>query len=34
MPELHAYVSEYFQIIDHFIARPAQATQCMLAAPK
>jgi SAM-dependent methyltransferase len=31
MPELHAYVSEFLEIVEHFISYAPQATQCLLA---
>lgn len=33
MPELHAYLSGFFEIEEHFISCSAQATQCVLARP-
>jgi SAM-dependent methyltransferase len=34
MAELHAYLSVYFEIEEHFISFAAQATQCVLARPR
>jgi SAM-dependent methyltransferase len=34
MVELHAYVSEFLEIIEHFISYAPQATQCVLAKPR
>jgi 2-polyprenyl-3-methyl-5-hydroxy-6-metoxy-1,4-benzoquinol methylase len=34
MPELHAYLSEFLEIDEHFISYAAQATQCVLARPR
>lgn len=34
MPELHAYLSEFFAIDAHFISCPPQATQCALLRPR
>ena len=31
MAEFHSYVSEFLNIIEHFISNPSQATQCVLA---
>jgi SAM-dependent methyltransferase len=31
MAELHAYLAESFDIVEHFISNPSQATQCVLA---
>lgn len=32
--ELHAYLSEYLEILEHFISCASQCTQCVLARPK
>ena len=34
MAELHAYVSEFLEIIEHFVSYAPQATQCVLAKPR
>jgi len=34
MAELHAYLSEFMKIDEHFISSAAQATQCVLARPR
>jgi ubiquinone/menaquinone biosynthesis C-methylase UbiE len=34
MAELHAYLSEYFDIAEHFISYTPQGTQCVLARPR
>ena len=34
MPELRGYVSEYFQVVDHFISNASQCTQCIVLVPK
>jgi hypothetical protein len=34
MVELHAYISTFLQIDEHFISSAAQATQCVLARPR
>lgn len=34
MFELNAYISEFFQVKEHFLSNAAQATQCLLAVPK
>jgi len=34
MAELHAYLSEYFDILEHFISYAPQGTQCVLAQPR
>jgi SAM-dependent methyltransferase len=34
LAELHTYLSEYLQIIEHFHSNCAQWTQCVLARPK
>ncbi len=34
MAELHAYLSEYFDVLEHFISCASQCTQCVLAQPK
>lgn len=34
MAELHAYVSEFLEIVEHFISYAPQATQCVLAKPR
>jgi 2-polyprenyl-3-methyl-5-hydroxy-6-metoxy-1,4-benzoquinol methylase len=34
MPELHAYLSEFLEIIEHFISSAPQATQCVLGQPR
>jgi SAM-dependent methyltransferase len=34
MAELHAYLSVYLEIDEHFISCAAQATQCVLARPR
>jgi SAM-dependent methyltransferase len=33
MAEFHAYLSEFMEIAEHFISRPAQTTQCALGKP-
>lgn len=34
MAEFHAYIGEYFDIVEHFISNASQSTQCILACPK
>jgi SAM-dependent methyltransferase len=34
MTELHAYVADSFEIVEHFISSAPQATQCLLARPR
>jgi hypothetical protein len=34
MAELHAYLSVFLEIDEHFISCAAQATQCVLARPR
>jgi SAM-dependent methyltransferase len=34
MAELHAYLSEFLEITEHFISYAPQATQCVLAKPR
>jgi SAM-dependent methyltransferase len=34
MAELHAYLSERFEILEHFISYAPQGTQCVLAQPR
>jgi hypothetical protein len=34
MAELHAYLSVFLEIDEHFISSAAQATQCVLARPR
>jgi SAM-dependent methyltransferase len=34
MAELHAYVSEFLEVVEHFISYAPQATQCVLAKPR
>jgi hypothetical protein len=34
MMELHAYASEFFDIVEHFISYAPQGTQCLLAKPR
>jgi SAM-dependent methyltransferase len=34
MAELHAYLSMFFEVKEHFISCAAQATQCVLAKPR
>ena len=34
MAELHAYISHFLDIVDHFISAAPQATQCVLARPR
>jgi SAM-dependent methyltransferase len=34
MAELHAYLSEFMEIVEHFVSYAPQATQCVLAKPR
>lgn len=34
MPQFHALVSDYFEVIEHFISNRQQATQCIVAKMK
>jgi 2-polyprenyl-3-methyl-5-hydroxy-6-metoxy-1,4-benzoquinol methylase len=34
MAELHAYLSEFFDIVEHFVSYAPQGTQCVLAKPR
>jgi len=34
MAELHAYLSEFLEIAEHFVSNAPQATQCVLARPR
>ena len=34
MAELHLYLSEYLDVLEHFISCPSQCTQCVLAQPR
>jgi SAM-dependent methyltransferase len=33
MAELHVYLCQFLEILEHFVSHPAQATQCVLARP-